>query len=96
MRRFFGSNGPADQPLEEQEEEADQDDFAGSFHGSQHSGAPGSLGVSSRRSQDRRSVTRRTPLRSCYCETCHTYVKPEEGLRVLGVRSGLMNIARYS
>ena len=81
MRRFFGRD-PADQPLDEQDEDEIEDDFHGSFHGSQHSGAPGSIGVSSRRSQDRGSVTRRAPLRSC--ETCHTNVKPEEGVRCSG------------
>ena len=88
MRRFFGRD-PADQPLDEQDEDDNEDDFAGSFHGSQHSGAPGSLGVSGRRSQDRRSVTRRSnfgtgTLRNWHCETCQTYVYPQEGLRCPG------------
>ena len=89
MRRFFGSNGPADQPLEAQDEGAGQEDFAGSFHGSQHSGARGSSRVSGRRSQDRRSVTRRSnfgigTLRSWDWETCQRIVYPQEGLRCPG------------
>ena len=82
MRRLFGRN-PADQPLDEEDDEDDlEDDFHGSFHGSQHSGAPGSVGVSSRRSQDRGSVTRRLPHRSC--ETCHTIIQPDDGVRCFG------------